>query len=381
MKTTRLLTHILPAFLLAACLLFAVGGSALASGSAASEEIAAFDGVLDTSDLFTDRDLEQTADLKDAVSYTVKGGTDIHIDAAGVYVISGSASDVTVYVEAGDEDKVQLVLDGLEITNKTFPCVYVKNADKVFITTAADSSLSVTGNFRADGNTKTDGVIFSRTDLVLNGTASLTIASSDNGVVCKDELKITGGSYDITADDQCLEANDAILIADGVFTLTAGKDALHAENSDDDALGYIYIRSGEIAVTAEDDGIHAQSVLQIDGGTVAISAAEGVDATYVQLNAGTVTIAATDNGVNSTSKSAAYQPTVEINGGDLTIEIASDDKDGVDCDGDIIVNGGTINVTGAAAFSYDGSGEMNGGTVIVNGQQVAELPNQADGSR
>ena len=84
---------------------------------------------------------------------------DIHIDAAGVYVLGGSASNVTVYVEAGDEDKVQLVSDGVEITNDDFPCIYVKSADKVIITTSADSALSVTGTFTADGETNTDGVM------------------------------------------------------------------------------------------------------------------------------------------------------------------------------------------------------------------------------
>ena len=67
---------------------------------------------------------------------------------------------MTIIVEAGDEDKVQLVLDGVSISNKDFPCIYVKNADKVFVTsTETENSLFVTGTFTDDGTTNTDAVI------------------------------------------------------------------------------------------------------------------------------------------------------------------------------------------------------------------------------
>ena len=193
-------------------------------------------------DLFSSRDLQQTADLTGAAAYTLADGQDLHITAAGVYVLSGTASDVTVYVEAGKEDKVQLVLDGVSVTNRDFPAIYVKSADKVFVTTSADSTVSVTGAFASDGDTKTDGVIFSKSDLTLNGTGMLTISSTKNGVVSKDDLKVTGGTYAITAVSKAMEAKDSIRIADGELNLVAGTDGLHAENSDDDTLGFIYIR-------------------------------------------------------------------------------------------------------------------------------------------
>ena len=129
-------------------------------------------------DMFTKRDLKQSADLAGSVSYTVTDGEDIRITDAGVYVLTGDATDVTVHVEAGEDDKVQLVLDGLDLTNVDSPAIYVKSADKVFVTISADSSLSVTGAFTTDGSTKTDGVIYCKTDLTLNGTAALTISST-----------------------------------------------------------------------------------------------------------------------------------------------------------------------------------------------------------
>lgn len=344
--------------------------AALAEASAAK---------LNAEELFSDRDLAQTPDLTDAVTYTVKTGEDITITEAGVYVLTGSAQNVTVYVEAGDKDKVQLVLDGVTVTNADFPCIYVKSADKVFITTVSDSALSVTGSFRKDGSVNTDGVIFSKSDLTLNGTATLTVTSADNGVVCKDDLKITGGTYQITAASKAMEANDSIRIKDGTLVLKAGTDALQAENNDDDTLGYVYIGGGSLFITAGDDGIHANSLVQIDGGTMEITAAEGIEGTYIQINGGTITIKASGDGINAAQKSNAYRATVEFNGGDVSISMGAGDTDGVDSNGDIYVNGGTVSVTGNSTFDYDGTGVINGGTVIANGQQVSTLPNQLMG--
>ena len=344
---------------------------------AASAETAS--PIYSADDLFTSRDNEQTADLSGAVSCTVSDGQDIHITAAGVYVLTGSASNVTVYVEAGTEDKVQLVLDGVNVTNANFPVIYVKTADKVFVTVSGDSALSVTGSFAADGSTKTDGVIFSKTDLTLNGTASLTVSSADNGIVCKDDLKITGGTLTVTAASKAIDANDSIRVAGGALYLTAGTDGLHAENSDDDTKGYVYIGGGSITISAGDDGIHGQTVVQIDGGTLSIKAAEGIEGTYIQFNGGTINIQSTDDGVNAAYKSSAYTPTVEINGGDITVAMGAGDTDGIDSNGNIIVNGGTVTVTGNSTFDYDGAAQYNGGTIIANGQQIAYIPNQMMG--
>ena len=361
--------------LIAVCAVLALVSSISFSGALAETA----SPIYSADDLFSSRDLKQEADLSDAVSYTVADGQDIHITEAGVYVLTGTANGVTVYVEAGKDDKVQLVLNGVSIANTNFPVIYVKTADKVFVTTSGDSALSVTGAFAADGSTKTDGVIFSKSDLILNGTAALTIVSTDNGIVCKDDLKITGGTYNIKASSKAVQANDSIRIADGTLYLVAGTDGLHAENEEDDTLGYIYIGGGSLTIQAGDDGIHANSVVQIDGGTLNIKAPEGIEGTYIQINGGAINIQSTDDGINAAQKSSAYRATVEINDGDITVAMGSGDTDGVDSNGDIIVNGGTISVTGNSTFDYDGTAQYNGGTIIANGQQIAYIPNQMMG--
>ena len=369
----RKVSMITAVFLFAAITL--TGGTGdLTSASAASGT-----AVYSAGDLFTDRDLSQTADLDGAVTYTVTDRQDIRITEAGVFVLSGTASNATVYVEAPDDAKVQLVLQNLNLTNSDFPCIYVLSADKVFITTAGDSTLTVTGTFRADGSNNTDGVIFSRTDLVLNGTAALTIQSADNGVVCKDDLKITGGTYVVTANSKAFDANDSIRISDGTFVLRAGTDGFHAENSDDSSKGYIYIGGGYITIFCGDDGVHAVSVVQIDDGKLAITAAEGIEGTFIQVNGGTVDITASDDGINAANKSSAVETAIEFNGGTVNVAMGAGDTDGIDSNGNLYINGGVISVTGNSTFDYDGTASFTGGTVYVNGQQTTSIPNQMMG--
>jgi hypothetical protein len=337
---------------------------------------------VDISGLFTERDLEQTYDIDEAETLVLESGKDVTVSKEGVYIIKGSVSDVTVTVDAGDEDKVQLVLDGTEITNADFPCIYVKNADKVFVTLKEnESTLSVTGEFTPDGDTNTDAVIFSKDDIVIGGSGTLKISSTDNGISGKDDIKVTGGTIIIDSVSDAIEANDSIAVADGDITITSKKDGLHAENEDDDSKGYIVITGGKLTITADDDAIQGNSVVQIDDGTFDLKAGECIEGTYIQINGGSISIDASDDGINASAKSSAYTPTVEINGGDITLKMGSGDTDGIDSNGDLYINGGTLDITAQSPFDYDGTGELNGGTVTVNGSKVTSLTNQMMGGR
>ena len=331
----------------------------------------------DTDELFTKRDLNQTPDLDEAEYITVESGKIYTISEAGVYVFSGTATNTTIKVEADKEDKVQLVLDGLSITNEDFPAIYVVSADKCFITTSGSNSLKVTGSFSADGSTNTDAVIYSKDDLVLNGTGKLEIVSNyGNGISGKDDIKITGGTYDISSTKDAVEANDSIAIYDGTFVISTSKDAFHSENEDDNTTGWIYIKDGSFNIMAKSDAIQATTYVKIDGGEYTINAREGIEATYVQINGGNIKITASDDGINASAKSSVYSvPTIEFNGGYTVIDMGDGDTDGVDANGSIIVNGGTIDVTAKmSSFDYDVSAEFNGGTIIVNGEEVSEIP-------
>jgi hypothetical protein len=257
--------------------------------------------------------------------------------------------------------------------------IYAKEADKVFVTVSADSALSVTGTFAQDGDIKTNGVIYARCDLVLSGTAAVEISSTQNGVVSKDDLKATGGTWVVSAAKKALDANDSIRIADGVLNLTAGTDGLHAENDEDLSKGYIYIGGGTFTVTAGDDGIHATSVVQIDDGEIRITAAECIEGSFVQINGGNIEISASDDGINAARKSSGTETAVEFNGGTVNITMGRGDTDGIDANGNLYINGGVISVNGTSSFDCDGTVSFTGGTVYINGQQTASIPNQMMG--
>ena len=340
-------------------------------------------GIVNVEDLFSKRDLKQTADLSEAQYITVKDGATVTITEEGVYVLSGEAANCTVKIEADKEAKIQLVLNGVTITNDDFPAIYVVSADKVFVTTTegSENTLSVTGTFQADGETNTDAVIFSKEDLVLNGKGTLTVTSAKgNGITSKDDLKITGGTLNVTSALDALEANDSIVIYDGNITVNSKKDGLHAENDEDDSLGYIWIGGGTLNVTASDDAIHGTSFVQIDGGTVTVSGAEGIEGTYIQINDGTINVTGTDDGLNGANKSSAYETAIEIAGGTLNVSVGQGDTDAIDSNGNIYVTGGTINITSQmSSFDYDGQATYMGGTIIVNGQTVNSITNSMMG--
>ena len=334
------------------------------------------------SEYFTERDLEQTADTSEAEKIQLTSGQDVSIDKEGVYVISGEAENVTITVEAGDEDKVQLVLNGVTVKNTDTPFIYVKSADKVFVTTTeSDNTVEVSGEFKSDGDTNLDAAIFSKDDLVINGLGTLNIKSSDNAVSCKDTLKITGSTLNISCSGNALEAHDAIEIADGTINITECNDGLHAKDSNDDSIGAVYICGGTFNITAVDDAIHATTTITIDGGKFTLSAGECIEGTYITINDGNIEISASDDGINAAAKSDKYTPTFEMNGGNVTISMGAGDTDGVDSNGNIYINGGTISITGQSTFDYDGEAQYNGGTIIENGTETNTITNQFFGGQ
>lgn len=369
-------------------------------------------GTFSSADMFTERDLAGTYEESEAVYVTlsddgITGETDgvvidgqtVTITEEGTYVFSGTLSEGQIVVDA-DDAKVQIVLDNVDITCASSAAVYVKSAEKVFVTLAEGSqnTLRNTDEYVAIDDNNIDAVIFSKSDLTLNGTGSLTIVSAEgHGIVSKDDLKITGGTYDITAAGHALSGKDSVRIADGTFVLAAGKDGIHAENADDEEKGYIYIADGDFTITSDGDGMDASNIVQIEDGTFDITAGGGAanslkthesdmpggpgggmpqngerpdgedmpqDTTTdesgtstkgikagggMYLNGGTYQIDSADDSIHSNAN---------ITIADGTYTLATGD-DGVHADDALIVNGGTITVT----ESYEG---LEGLTVTIN---------------
>lgn len=280
------------------------GTAADSTDTTESQQAVSTGDTLSYDDMFTDRDLDVGYEESDSVkislsddSKTVSSGSSdnsstddtvdgvtvdgnvITITSGGTYIISGTLTEGQLVVDADDE-KVQLVLDNADITCATSAAIYVKSAGKTFITLAEGSEniLMNTAEFEAIDDNNIDAVIFSKDDLALNGSGTLTINSENgHGIVSKDDLKITGGTYNITAASHALSGKDSVRIAAGTFNLVSGKDGIHSENADDSSKGYVYIAGGEFTIDSTGDGIDASNIVQIDGGTFDITAGGGVE--------------------------------------------------------------------------------------------------------
>ena len=276
-------------FLLSGCQTAAENGDTNTDAASATdpEEVK----VIDVASLFSERDLSSDYDESAAVSIELAGDSiscdsdAVSIDGScvtlldeGTYLVSGTLDDGQILVDADDTDKVQIVLSGADIASTDPAAIYSLNADKVFVTLeeGTDNTLTNGGTYAAIDENNIDGVIFSKTDLTLNGSGSLSInAQAGHGVVSKDELTVTGGSYSVTAAEHGLVGKDSLAIAGGTFQITAEKDGLHAENADETSKGFLYIEDGTYTINAQGDAISASGALQVDGGNFELTTGEG----------------------------------------------------------------------------------------------------------
>lgn len=322
----------------------------LAAGCAASEtngSESAAEAVLSAAD---DNDPDITYDLEDSQVIDISEETDVTISEGGTFIITGETSDGSITVDAGDEE-VQLVLRDVSLTCSDSSAITVLSSGGVSVILEGNNYLANGGQFVNDSEEAIDAVVYSKDDLTVSGEGSLEISSpAGHGIVCKDEMVITGGTYVIEALEDGINTNDALLITDGIFEINAG-----------------------------DDAIHTDGIISITGGTFDITAAEGLEGTEIVIDGGEITIAATDDGINAAQKTDNVAVYVEINGGNITITMGQGDTDGIDSNGDITITGGTIDITGMSAIDYDGTATFTGGTLIVNGSQTDTIPNQETG--
>lgn len=255
-------------------------------------EVSNIDGILDSSDMFTNRDKEIGYDEESAIAINLSDGAStadsdsvvidgdtITIAEEGTYILSGSLTNGQIVVEA-ENAKVQLVLDNADISCETSAAIYVKDADKVFITTTDSSTNTVctSGEFEAIDDNNIDAAIFSKSDLTLNGAGNLEVTCENgHGIVSKDDLVITSGEYVVDAGKHALSGKDSVRIAGGTFDLTAGRDGIHSENTDEEEKGFVYIENGSFTITSDGDGIDASYVVEIVDGSFDVTAGGGYE--------------------------------------------------------------------------------------------------------
>jgi hypothetical protein len=397
-KITALILAVLICAMCAAC----GSTSGTSTQSSASASAVQTSATVSSEDMFTDRDYEVgysdyvTVTLADGASsadgsgVTIDGDT-ITITTEGTYLFTGTLKAGQIVVDVSDSEKVQIVLSDASVTNSGAPAIYVKSADKVFITTASgsDNTVASTGAFVSADENNADGAIFSQSDLTLNGGGTLTVSSeSGHGIVSKDDLRVTSGTYNITASSQGLSGKDSVRIAGGTFTINSGKDAVHSENTDDASKGFVYISGGTFAITSGGDGVDASGTVTILDGSFGITAGGGsanaaahtsdnfggrpdqTSGATVKTSSATTTAAAASTATDSESDSESDSTKgvkagsdIVISGGSFTIDSADD---AIHSNANVSVSGGSFNIsTGDDGIHADGTLAVSDGTVEI----------------
>lgn len=338
--------------------------------------------------VFTSRDQDQSYDEASATKLALSGDTAavsgkgasvsdsvITISSEGVYLVTGTLSDGQIIVNAAKTDKIQIVLKDANIHCKTNASIYIKQADKVFLTLAdgSENTLTDAQEYTLEQNgDNVDGVIFSKADLTVNGSGSLTItAKYRHGIVSKDDLVVTGGTIAITANGQGLSGRDCVKIMNGTFAITSQGDAIQSDNTEDSSRGFIYICGGSLRINAQADAIQAETLLRIDGGTFDLTTGGGSVNASTDKNGdirdgwgqwvGTDTSA--DDTQTKSAKGLKATKQLIINGG--TVQIDSSD-DSVHCNGDVTILGGALKLTtGDDGVHADSALKISSGTITI----------------
>ena len=294
-------------------------------------------------------------------------GNNIYINYSGTYELTGTLTEGKIVVSIKDKGSVKLILNGVDITSSTLP-LYIENTSDTTIILNSD-----TENILTDSNKvrDEDGVIYSKDDLIIEGTGTLKINSNyADGIVSKDTLTIKDGTYIINSNDDAIRGKDSLAIENGVFNITSKGDGLKSTNDEDISLGYIVIKNGEFNITSDTDAIQGETSVTIENGVFNIItgggsdnsstnskgmwgnttttdevSAKGIKGLDITIENGTFNLNTSDDAIHSNS-------TINIKNG--TFNIASGD-DGIHADTSITIDNGTFNIE----KSYEGIESAN----------------------
>ena len=354
-------------------------------------------------------------------------GTDLTINAAGTYVVSGECIEGSITVKKGTTGVV-LVLDSLTLTSTSTAPVSVNKGAEAEIVIKGNNTLTDSEDPANENSTdETIAEAFegagikvkSGSSLTLTGTGTLTV----NGSSCKNGIKggatstVTVGdsandsfTLNVNAAKNALSADGELIINGGKVNVTSADDGIKAspDEDDTDSKGTITINGGNITVNASDDAVHGEQV-NVFGGDLTITAGndalkaenaltvgkddgsgpdidvkksyEGFEGAAITLKGGKGSIISSDDGMNAANgdlKNVTFE--LNISGGEWYVNA---DGDGTDSNGNMNVSGGFTEIFGAA---NNGNGALDigdfgcslvytGGTVVAVGMNgMAVVP-------
>lgn len=324
--------------------------------------------------------LNNDAILCDSSNVSIDGST-LTITSGGSYSISGTLKDGQIVVDCSDSDKVNIILNGVDVSCSSTSPIYINNADKTIITLAdsSDNTITDSRNAKTDDDTDKDisgSAIYSKDDLTINGNGNLTVTGNyNNGIVCKNDLKLSGGNITVKALNNGIKGSDSVTIKNDVsIDISCDGDGIKTDydTTSNKDKGYIHIESGNITIKSIGDCLKADTYITIDNGTFDLTSNGGyTNGTSHNNDMGGMTPPNDfkpnqDGDMNPPSDFNPNQDNQNSSDTSSDSETTLKSKN-ISADGDITINSGTFNLNASNDCIHSNANIMiNDGTFTIN---------------
>lgn len=286
-------------------------------------------------------------------------------------------------VNAGKEDDVRIVLNGVDITYSNSAPIYSMSSKNTYLVLQEGSENIVTDGasylYEDETTDEPNATIFSKDDLFISGTGKLTVNSNFNNVITsKDDLKISEADINITSIADGLRGKDSVTISSGNMNINinihinASGDGIKSNNAKDTEKGYVLIEGGTINITSLEDGIQAESNATVTGGNITINSGGGSENSSKESESLGYFEKVMDNKNNfitttkedtQSAKGIKGSNLVKIDGGNINIDSADDS---IHSNSNVEINGGVINISsGDDGVHGDATVDINSGEINI----------------
>ncbi len=335
----------------------------------------------------------------------VYDGSSYTINTAGTYILSGTFNGY-INIEVGEEDTVELDLNGVSLTSSNYSPIFAKTANKLKVKAMKNTSNIIKDNRSvktSDNDAQGEGAISAKCDLNIIGSGTLQVEGNyNNGIHTSKDLKIKNIQLKVYGNQHALRGGNSIEILNETTLINATaktgdglKSADAGTSSSGKQKGNITITGGNIIINSFNDGIDAAYNAIVSDGVDE----DNGNATSPTINIYTETYASLskiitrppgggggwDNGGNNnksstTAKGIKACNEVQISGGQIYIkayddgihansEVLTDSDDvslGVYGTGNVTISGGNTTIACADdGIHADNILDINGGVLTV----------------
>lgn len=337
--------------------------------------------------MFADGDYKNVADEGENATITLSGregtisdttrgssGSEVTITSKGTYRVTGSSENVTINIDDDTQSgNIYLILDNVTMKNTENACINVKACDKLIIQCVGENTLTYSST---DTSAKIDGAVYSKDDVTINGDGTLNVTSNMHGIVCNEDMKVTGAKLNVTAESIGIKAENSFKMDGGTVSVQSGHDGIQLSNNDNNS--YFYMSDGTLTINADYDGISVKAgdssttftgYVELAGGTADIISGGGSvnsksDTSQKGIKCdGDIKLSETKLTVSSADDAVHGNANITVDSGDISL---SSSDDGMTASGTITVNNGTLDIS----KSYEG---IEAETVIINDGKVSVI--------